>query len=156
MEYIQIKRAIADDEVEAVRKLFCTYANHLQLNLDLEGCDKDFENLPGEYICPKGCLLIAAYKNNPAGCVALRKLDDYACEIKRLFVLPKYRGIGIGRQLIKKAIENASKTGYKRIRLDTIASLQEAISLYRSLGFVTIAPDPQDSIKGVIFMELSL
>ncbi|NIS15958.1 MAG: GNAT family N-acetyltransferase [Aliifodinibius sp.] len=156
MKIIQIKKVDGDDEVEAVRKLFYVYANYLKLDLDLNGLDSDFENLPGEYSPPNGCLFLATYNHNPAGCVGLRKHNDCGCEIKRLFVLPKYRGLGIGRSLAKKMIEIARKAGYKRIQLDTISSLIEAISLYLSLGFVITTPDLQDSSINVIYMELSL
>ncbi len=112
-------------------------------------------NLPGKYAKPEGCLLIAEYDVEIAGCVALRKLSDGVCEMKRLYVKQKFRGLKIGKALAEAVIQQARKAGYSCMRLDYIAP-RTSESLYRSLGFNEIAPYEDIPIEGAVFMELKL
>ena len=153
---IQIRSIEQGFDVEIIRELFMEYARDLDLNLDLGGIDRDFNNLPGIYSPPSGCLLLAIYKDIPAGCVGLSKIDELTCEIKRLFVRRQYRNLGIGRKLAVNLVERAKKIGYRHMRLDVLASLREAKSLYESIGF-TVTETIQDELsRGVYIMELHL
>jgi len=100
--------------------------------------------------------LIALWREQLSGCVALRKLEDRICEMKRLYVKPQFRGKGIGRALAEAIIENAREIRYHSMRLDTISSMDGAKALYLSLGFKKIAPYRYNPIKGAAFMELVL
>jgi N-acetylglutamate synthase-like GNAT family acetyltransferase len=155
------------DEIEATKKLFREYADFLKADLaefaDLpwliqyyEEFEEETANLPAGYEPPSGFILLASYKDELAGCVALGKLTNDACEMKRLFVREKYRKKGIGRALCKILIEQAVKAGYTQMRLAT--ALQPPKALYNSLGFKKIAPyrDAPAEIKGIVFMELKL
>src|SRR5262249_55666935 len=132
---IQLVAAALSNDVESVRILFHEYAD----SQHFVGCFQDFgrelTDLPGEYAPPTGSLVLARDDGEPAGCVALRKLDDGACEMKRLYVRPKYRGCRLGRLLADRILADARSLGYKRIRLDTLPSMTEAQTLYERLGF---------------------
>jgi putative acetyltransferase len=90
------------------------------------------------------------------GCVAMRPLGDGVCEMKRLYVAPAGRGQGLGKQLALAIIEAARAAGHREMRLDTLASMTEAQALYRSLGFVEIAPYYETPIENTVFMSLVL
>ena len=118
--------------------------------------EEELSSLPGQYAPPEGRLLIAAYGDDPAGCIALRKLENRICEMKRLYVKPQFRGAGIGRALAEAIIEEAKEIGYHRMRLDTVPPMESARSLYTSLGFKKIGAYRYNPIQGAEFMELAL
>jgi ribosomal protein S18 acetylase RimI-like enzyme len=91
-----------------------------------------------------------------AGCVALRRLEDEVCEMKRLWIRPAHQGNGFGRALAMAIIDEARRAGYARMRLDTLPSMTSAIALYRSLGFQPIAPYGPCRVPGLMFLELAL
>lgn len=144
------------EDYKVIRELFKDYASSLDFKLDFQNFDKELVDLPGEYALPNGCMLLAKLKKQIAGCVALRKLVQGVCEMKRLYVLPKFRKRGIGRGLAIEIIKKARNMGYKCMQLDTIPSMIEALTLYRSLGFKKIKPYRYNPIQGAIFMELTL
>lgn len=112
--------------------------------------------LPGSYGTDKGCLLLAVKDGKPAGCVGLRDVGGGICELKRLFVRPKYRGLGIGKALANAVIEHGRNLGYTSIRLDSNRRMAGAEKLYRSLGFKEISPYEHFDVDGMIFMEMKL
>ena len=144
-------------QIDYVRTLFREYASSLGFSLCFQSFDAELAGLPGEYSPPEGQLLLAFCDSIPAGCVALRKLEDGICEMKRLYIRPEFRGRGLGRDLVLALIEQARQSLYARIRLDTIAaSMAEAVGLYRSLGFRDILPYCRNPISGAIYLELDL
>ena len=152
----EIVRADTEPLIEQIRMLFIEYADSLGFDLDFQGVDKDFADLPGEYGSPGGCLYLALDNSQAAGCVGLRRFSRDACEMKRLYVRPQFRGMGIGRSLSEIVIDEAKRIGYSCMRLDTVDTMTEAIALYRSLGFVEIEPYRYNPVKGARFMELAL
>jgi len=144
------------EDYRAIRELFKDYASSLDFKLDFQNFEKELADLPGEYSLPNGCLLLAKIEKEIAGCVALKELDKGVCEMKRLFVRPKFQKRGIGRGLAIEIIEKARNLDFKFMRLDTIPSMTEALALYRSLGFKKIKPYRYNPIQGAIFMELTL
>jgi len=147
---------LSGDHLNDIRQLFLEYAESLGFNLCFQNFDVELAALPGEYVPPEGRLLLALLEDQIIGCVALRKSTEGVCEMKRLYVRPEFRGKGIGRNLAVRIIKEARKIGYKRMRLDTIPMMKEAIALYRSLGFKTAEPYRYNPIEGCMFMELNL
>src|SRR5262249_313624 len=133
------------------------YAESLGFSLCFQNFDSELANLPGDYAPPGGRLLLAEYNGKAAGCVALHKLDSEACEMKRLYLRPQYRGLGLGRAIAEKVIAEARGIGYRRMRLDTVGPvMKDAVAMYRRLGFEEIAPYCANPIAGAMYMELKL
>jgi ribosomal protein S18 acetylase RimI-like enzyme len=144
-------------DITEIKKLFNEYAESLNFDLCFQGFDEELASLPGKYAPPDGFILLAEQDAKIAGCIALRKLDEGTCEMKRLFVRPEFRGLKIGKKLCDELITRAKLMGYKKMRLDTIKEqMKDAIKLYKSYGFIEIPPYYYNPQKGVIFMELSL
>ena len=158
---VEIRQAQVDSDLESVRGLFEEYgawaqAEGIAFPEELQDFQQQLANLPAGFAPPAGCLLLAMYEGRAAGCVALRKLDDNICEMKRLYVTPQSRGLGVGRALAEALIEEARKIGYNRMRLDTVAAMKAAGALYVSLGFKKIEPYRYNPLEGATFMELAL
>jgi putative acetyltransferase len=148
--------AQSDIHLLAARKLFVEYADALGVDLCFQEFQRELDGLPGSYAPPDGRLLLAIADDQPVGCVAVRKLSDGICEMKRLYVQPGHRGKGLGRSLAEAIIAEARAIGYKTMRLDSLTSLKEAAALYRSLGFIEIPPYRYNPLPGAVFMELVL
>jgi len=145
------------EQIAAVRELFLEYASSLGFDLCFQSFENELAGLPGNYALPSGVLLLGLSNDQAAGCVALHRLEDGVCEMKRLYVRPQFRGTGIGSQLVRRVIESAVAMGYKRMRLDTVADqMQDALRMYRRLGFLEIEPYRENPIPGALYMELDL
>ncbi len=142
--------------MEAVRDLWVEYWKWLDFAPCFQDFDKELESLPGDYAPPEGCILLAFSDSAIAGSVALRKLDDRRCEMKRLYVRPTFRGEKIGLALTQAIIEEGRKRGYTSMRLDTLPSMEKAVAIYRVLNFVEIEPYTSEPIPGAKYMELNL
>src|SRR3954462_12894983 len=144
-------------DIDEIADLFRAYETHIGVDLSYQGFADELATLPGKYAPPRGQLLIARNADGVAiGCVALRPIDaPGCCEMKRLFVSAKGRGLGLGRALAEAVIAEAKKLGYADLRLDTLPSMHEAIALYRKLGFAPTAPY-YAAREGTLFMALSL
>jgi ribosomal protein S18 acetylase RimI-like enzyme len=151
--HVEIDRAPAPIEAEV---LFREYAESLDFPLDFQGFADEVASLPGMYAPPRGLLLVARCDGVPAGCVGMRPLGPQTGEIKRLYVRDRFRGLGLGRRLATEAIDAAAGLGYRRLRLDTVPSMQAAQSLYRSLGFTEIDAYTSNPVRGARFFELIL
>jgi carbonic anhydrase len=156
-ELTEFTQAESPEQVAQARELFLEYAGWLGFSLCFQNFDRELAELPGAYAPPMGRLLLALRGGEIAGCVALRPILDGACEMKRLYVRPAFRGQGLGRALAVKIVEEAHDMGYERMLLDTIpAQMGSAIKVYRSLGFNEIGPYYESPVEGARYMELKL
>jgi GNAT superfamily N-acetyltransferase len=153
----RIVRASSQEELSQILSLFNAYQDFLGIDLCFQDFAGECERLPGEYASPEGCLLLAFAENGePAGCVALRKLEKGIGELKRFFVKPEHTGKGIGRALLSRIIREARDIGYKKLRLDSLRRLGYAHHLYVDYGFVEIPPYNESPMEDVFHMELEL
>ena len=146
------------EDLTATKLLFEAYAASLGINLSYQNFVEEMAAMPGKYAPPNGELLLARGADNSAlGCVGLRPLvEDGACEMKRLYVMPEGRGLGLGKALAERVVDEARRIGYRRMLLDTLPSLAAAVALYDRMGFVRIAAYYDTPIPGTIFMALAL
>lgn len=156
-EELKFIQAETPEEINQVRSLFLEYSEGLGISLCFQNFEKELIELPGAYAPPDGRLLLAISNERIAGCVGLRRLGEGVCEMKRLYVRPEFRGLKIGRALAIHLIEEASALGYGVMRLDTLPfRMDDAIKLYRFLGFREIEPYYDNPVEGALFMELRL
>ena len=150
----------SQSELEAVRALFLEYAEALAVDLCFQNFDAELHGLPGEYAGPRGALLVAKVDGVFAGCCAIRPLDsaDYAnaCEMKRLYVRPAFRGLGLGRKLAEGILELAQQADYACVLLDTLDDMESARALYEDLGFEPIPPYYFNPIAGAHYLKVTL
>ena len=140
-------RPVRPGDVEQVRGLFREYADGLDVDLSFQGFADEVADPLGVY----ELVLLA-----DDGCVALRRIDERTCEMKRLFVRASARGTGLGRRLAEAAIAEAQARGYERMLLDTLPSMGEARGLYATLGFRETEPYRHNPVAGTAFLELDL
>lgn len=149
-----IRDAEGPKDIAAVRRLFGEYAATLPMDLGYQDFDGELAGLPGAYALPGGALLVAEHEGEIIGCVALRPLESPGCcEMKRLYVAPAGRGLGLGRELVRELITRARELGYSETRLDTIPSLTAALALYADEGFVEIPAYYDTPVAGTVFLS---
>lgn len=156
MSEIDIRPARIPQDMDLLRTLFREYATWLNIDLCFQGFEEELAALPGDYAPPRGAGLIAWAGDDPAGCVALRPMDADACEMKRMWVRPAYRGVKLGRRLAVAVMDEARRLGYRSMRLDTLHRLTEANRLYDSLGFAEISAYYHNPNPDVRYMEAKL
>jgi len=132
------------------------FAGSIAESLCFQGFEAELAGLPGGYGPPGGCLLLAMDGELPAGCLALRGLDQATCEMKRLYVVPGYRGKQLAKFLVEQLVLRAARLGYSRMVLDTLPEMAEAISLYRALGFVETNRYWDNPIDRTIYLEKTI
>lgn len=147
-------------EWAAVRAIFQEYGASLAVDLAFQDFDAELAQLPGDYAAPRGTLLLAAVDGAIAGCCALRPLDgcDYsnAAEMKRLYVRPAFRGLGLGRQLAEATLDAARLAGYACVLLDTLDEMESARALYAELGFEEIPPYYHNPVAGAHYLKADI
>ncbi len=172
-----VEASARPEALAVVRELFVEYSLQLGHDLAFQDFEQELATLPGKYAPPQGAILLAARGElaiagacdpfepdrlssaEVAGCVALRPLGDpagHCAEMKRLWVREPWRRTGLGRRLAEASVERARQIGYRRIRLDTLASMAPAVTLYRSLGFREIPPYYPNPLPDVVYFELML
>ena len=153
---IRINFAESTKDFISAKNLFLEYAESLDFSLSFQNFEEEIECIPGKYKTPNGCIILAWETSDCIGCVCMRPLNDFSCEIKRLYVRPPHRGIGIGRLMTKRIIRYCREKEYTKIHLDTTTGMQSAIKLYKSIGFVETEPYYNNPLPNVIYFELDL
>jgi len=157
---IVLRRPVGAAELAETQAIFREYAASLDVDLCFQNFETELAGLPGEYVSPSGHLLLAWVGDALAGCGALRALEgsDYAnaCEMKRLFVRPGFRGLGLGRVITEALLDEARRAGYSHLLLDTLDDMEAARELYTSLGFEEIPPYYFNPIAGAHYLKADL
>jgi GNAT superfamily N-acetyltransferase len=157
---ISLRPAQFPDDLQTVRQLFLEYQAGLGIDLCFQGFEAELAELPGAYAPPAGTLLLACIDGEPAGCCAMRPLynTDHlnACEMKRLFVRPAFRGFGLGRLLVERVMSDGQLAGYTTMLLDTLSDMETARALYQEVGFVEVAPYYHNPIAGAHYLKVDL
>lgn len=146
------------EDLRVVGDLFLAYARSLPIDLDYQGFETELASLPGKYAPPLGEILLATNERGvPVGCVAVRAIaPEGCCEMKRLYVTPEGRGLGLGRLLVRAIVNVATSAGYEEMRLDTLSTMEAALALYRGEGFVEIPPYYETPVADTVFMSRRL
>jgi ribosomal protein S18 acetylase RimI-like enzyme len=157
---ICIESALSPSQLADIRALFVDYQAYLGIDLCFQGFQDELDHLPGQYVAPAGGLLLATVDGAAAGCCAFRPLvtSDHpnACEMKRLFVRPAFRGFGLGRLLVDAILTQARLSAYSNMLLDTLSDMEAARALYQEVGFVEVAPYYHNPLPGAHYLKVAL
>lgn len=151
-----INRVRTPLDLETISELFLAYAAWLNIDLSFQDFTDELATLPGKYAPPTGEMLLARSTSTgeALGCVAVRPLARQgASEMKRLYVTPAGRGIGVGKGLVREIIKIAEEIGYEEMLLDTLAHMTAALGLYKSFGFVECERYYENPNETVVFLK---
>jgi len=149
---LQILQAVNAEHLETIRTLLGEYQALLGVDLSFQDFAAEVRDLPGAYAPPAGRLLLALNDGTPVGCVALRAVLGTRCEMKRLFVRPGTRGLGVGTALVARVVDEARAIGYSEMVLDTLPSMGDAQRLYAQFGFLDTDPYRSNPIAGTRYL----
>lgn len=153
---MDIREAVSSAQIDLVRHLWREYWQSFGLPTDFQGFGRELEALPGDYCADGGTLLLAMSGEQPAGTVALRRLDASSGEIKRLYVRPQFRGRGLARRLVNAVIDRSRSLGYTTLYGDTLPVMADALTLYERMGFERVEPYSGTPTPGAIYLKLDL
>jgi putative acetyltransferase len=153
---IVITNAFERGDIEVARQMFREYQESLGVDLSFQNFAAELDALPGSYASPHGRLLLAREADRVMGCAALRPLTAASCEMKRLYVRPEYRTLGLGRQMVARLIDEARLIGYSQMFLDTLPTMTGAQRMYERFGFKDVPPYRHNPIEGTRFLGLDL
>ncbi len=151
-----IRPAQGPEDMATLRALFLEYQDWLGVDLCFQGFEAELAGLPGKYAPPAGGVWLARVEGALAGCVGFRPHDGEACEMKRLWLRPAFRGLGLGRRLAETSIAAAGRAGYRTMCLDTLSFMDQARALYQTLGFREIPAYYDNPLEDVRYLELDL
>lgn len=153
---MQVEIVEGNDRLDDVRALFREYERSLDVNLCFQRFEEELQGLPGRYARPDGRLYLALAGGQPAGCAAFRRLNEGRCEMKRLYVRPQFRALGLGRALAERLVRDAIASNFRVMVLDTLSTMSGAQALYERLGFTDIPPYYENPLLGARYMGLKL
>jgi putative acetyltransferase len=141
---------------DLTKVIFIEYQQYLKIDLCFQSFENELLNLDKIYAAPKGTIILAKFENKIVGCIALKPIEENNCEMKRLYVKPKYRGNGMGAELITKLLDFAKDNNYEIMKLDTLKTLNEAVTLYHRFGFIETPPYVFNPLDEVLYFEKKL
>jgi len=153
---MEIVAATSPADFTTGKRLFLEYAQSLDFNLCFQNFEQELADIQVQYGAPNGCLLLIKNGEEAVGCAGVRRWKDDIAELKRMYLQPRTRGMGLGKKLLESALENARLLGYSKIRLDTLPTMQAAIALYREFGFQDIPAYLENPFVGTIYLEKQL
>jgi putative acetyltransferase len=153
---IRITEAVWPEDRVPIARLMREYVEALEADISFQDFETEYASLPGKYARPEGVVLLAWAADEAVGIVAYRPLERRICEMKRLYLLPRFRGTGLGRLLVEELVRDARSHGYRRMVLDTLPFMRTAQGVYSSLGFQPIPAYYDNPLPGVIYMALDL
>ncbi len=153
---MKIVVATSPGDFDTGKKLFLEYAQSLDFNLCFQNFEQELADIQVQYGVPNGCLLLVKNDEESVGCVGVRRWKGDIAELKRMYLRPQTRGLGLGKKLLEVALSSARSLGYRSIRLDTLPSMTSAIAIYRDFGFADIPPYRDNPLEGAIYLEKNL
>jgi len=139
------------------------------LSFDIEAMARSDIEDRAKFFPPTGRFYLVRHDGRDIGVGCLKRLAPNVGEIQRMYIQPHVRGVGPGRALVERLLQDARDLGYAKVRLERLRALAPAHGLYRSVGFVEVEPYADNSMdayqdpatleayrKSAIFMELSL
>jgi putative acetyltransferase len=151
---MDVRPAESPGDIARVQQLWREYWESIGLPMDFQGFGEELRGLPGVYAREGGVLLLALHNEEPAGTIALRRLNQTSGEVKRLYLRPKFRGHGLGRLLLEAVVERARAIRYDCLYADTLPSMMEALSLYERIGFERVEAYSDAPTPGAIYLKL--
>ena len=153
---IRITEAVWPEDRAPIARLMRDYVEALEVDISFQDFESEYASLPGKFARPEGVVLLAWAVDEAVWIVAYRPLERRICEMKRLYVLPRFRGTGLGRLLVEELVRDARSHGYRRMVLDTLPSMRPAQAVYGAMGFRPIPAYYDNPLPGVIYMALEL
>jgi ribosomal protein S18 acetylase RimI-like enzyme len=150
---IVYKKLETEEETAMAKELLREYVQWLDTDLAFQNIDDELKHFPQKYEPPDGGFIIAKENNSVVGCVAIKKLENKICEMKRLFVKDAYKNRGIGKKLVEAIVEDAKRKNYEKMRLDTCNIMENALGIYYKNGFYEIGPYYNNPNDGVVYLE---
>lgn len=152
----KVERAVFPTDIKDVLGLYREYVESTSVDLSFQGNDEEFDTLPDKYSSEESKIFLAKMDGYSVGCAAFRKLDDFTCEMKRVYIRPNARGLKLGARLVERILQEAILSGYKKICLDVLPEFKTALKLYKSYGFVQHPPVTNNPIPETEFLGLDL
>jgi GNAT superfamily N-acetyltransferase len=152
----QIELVEAGDALATVRVLLREYWDSFGFTPCFQNFGDELAGLPGAYAPPDGRIALASVDGEPAGCIALRRVDALRAEVKRLYVRPAFRGLSLGRALMEWVMDQARAIGYREIVGDTMPVMRDALALYERMGFERGGPCAEQPTEGAIYIRKRL
>jgi ribosomal protein S18 acetylase RimI-like enzyme len=153
---IRITEAVWPEDRAPIARLMRKYVEALEADISFQDFESEYASLPGKYARPEGVVLLAWASDEAVGIVAYRPFERRICEMKRLYVLPRFRGRGLGRLLVEELVRDARSHSYRRMVLDTLPSMRPAQALYSAMGFQPVPAYYENPLPGIIYMALDL
>lgn len=152
----EVVRAVFPDDLQDVLDLYREYVGSTSVDLSFQGNDQEFSQLSEKYSSEESKIFLLKKDAKPVGCAAFRRLDEAACEMKRVYIRPSARGSNQGAKLVDRVLQEAVISGYKKICLDVLPEFKTALKLYKSYGFVEHPPVTNNPVPGTHFLSLNL